>query len=37
MKLPKIRKPIIVEIENATLQTVPDYIREIRKTNSYYL
>lgn len=33
MKLPKIRKPIIVEIENATLQTVPDYIREIKETD----
>ena len=33
MRLPKIRKPIIVEIENATLQTVPDYIREIKETD----
>lgn len=33
MKLPKIRKPIIVEIENATLQTVPDYIRGIKETD----
>ena len=33
MRLPKIKKPIIVEIENATLQTVPDYIREIKETD----
>ena len=33
MRLPKIKKPIIVEIENATLQTVPDYIRGIKETD----